>query len=158
MASEDQTKIEPRRPSKAGIQFQRFITGLHTRIFRLSGGKLGGRMAGCPVLLLTTKGRKTGKERVTPLLYIPDNDNFVLIASNGGVPNHPAWYWNMQANREVEVQVGGRKLRVRAEDAASAERERLWAKAVGMYSGYADYQKRTERQIPVVILRPLGKS
>lgn len=158
MASGDQAKIQPRRPSKAGVQFQRFITALHTRVYRLSGGKIGGRMMGCPVLLLTTRGRKTGKERVTPLLYIPDSDNFVLIASNGGVANHPAWYLNMQANPEVEVEVGGRKLRVRAEDASGSERERLWAKAVGMYAGYADYQKRTERQIPVVILRSLGNS
>lgn len=155
MTNGDQTKLRP-QPGKAAVQIQRFITAVHTRLFRLSGGKIGGRMAGCPVLLLTTKGRKTGKERVTPLLYIPDNENFVLIASNGGVPNHPAWYWNIQANPEVEVEVGGRKLRVRAEDVGGAERERLWTKAVGMYAGYADYQKRTERQIPVVILRPMS--
>jgi deazaflavin-dependent oxidoreductase (nitroreductase family) len=155
MTSGDQTKLRP-QPGKVAVQIQRFITGVHTRLFRLSSGKIGGRMAGCPVLLLTTKGRKTGKERVTPLLYIPDNENFVLIASNGGVPNHPAWYWNMQANPEVAVEVGGRKLRVRAEDVSGAERERLWAKAVSMYASYADYQKRTERQIPVVILRPVS--
>lgn len=155
MASGEQTKIGPRRPSKAAVQIQRFITGLHTQVYRLSGGKIGGRMLGCPVLLLTTRGRKTGKERVTPLLYIPDNENCVLIASNGGVPNHPAWYLNLQANPEVAVEIDGRKLRVRAEDASGADRERLWAKAVSMYAGYADYQKRTERQIPVVILRPV---
>lgn len=155
MASGDQTKIRP-RPSKAAVQIQRFLTGLHTKLYRLSGGKIGGRMAGCPVLLLITTGRKTGKQRVTPLLYIPDNENFVLIASNGGVPNHPAWYWNMQANPIVEVEAGGRKLRARAEDARGAERERLWAKAVSMYASYADYQKRTKREIPVVILRPVS--
>ncbi|MBV9790063.1 MAG: nitroreductase family deazaflavin-dependent oxidoreductase [Chloroflexi bacterium] len=155
MASGEQTEIRP-QPSRAAVQTQRLITWLHTRFFRLSGGKIGGRMAGCPVLLLTTKGRKTGKERVTPLLYIPDDENFVLIASNGGVPNHPAWYWNMQSNPEVTVEVGSRKLRVRAEDATGAERERLWAKAVSMYSGYADYQKRTKREIPVVILRQVS--
>lgn len=158
MASGEQTTIGPRRPSKATIQIQRFITALHTRVYRLSGGKIGGHMLGCPVLLLITRGRKTGKERVTPLLYIPDNENVVLIASNGGVPNHPAWYLNLQAKPEVEVEIGGRKLRVQAEDAGGAERERLWAKAVSMYASYADYQQRTERQIPVVILRPVSNS
>lgn len=142
--------------TRPAILMQRFITAVHTTLYRVSGGRIGGKLVNNPMLLLTTTGRKTGKQRVTPLLYIPDNQNMVLIASNGGAPSHPAWYWNLHANPVAEVQVGNRKLRVRAEDAVSGERARLWNKAVSVYSGYATYQQRTDREIPVVILRPVN--
>jgi F420H(2)-dependent quinone reductase len=153
MSSPDRSN--PRRSSRIAVLMQRCITSVHTALYRLSGGKIGGRMLNNPVLLLTTTGRKTGKQRVTPLFYIPDGQNMALIASNGGAPSHPAWYWNLQNNRIVEVEVAGRKLRVRADDADAAERERLWPLAVSAFSSYADYQQRTEREIPIVILRPL---
>jgi F420H(2)-dependent quinone reductase len=155
MASGDHSN--PRqRASRPAVLMQRFVTGVHSSLYRLSGGKIGGRMFGNPILLLTTTGRKTGKQRVTPLLYIPDGENMVLIASNGGAPSHPAWYWNLKNNPVAEVQAGGRKLRVRAEDADATERERLWPRAVSAFSGYAGYQQRTDREIPIVILRPLS--
>ncbi|HEX6291587.1 MAG TPA: nitroreductase family deazaflavin-dependent oxidoreductase [Herpetosiphonaceae bacterium] len=134
---------------------QRFITGLHVLLYRLSDGKIGGRLVNNSILLLSTVGRKSGKLRVTPLLYLPDGDRMVLIASNGGTPTDPGWYLNLQARPEVIVRVGERTLHVKAEDATGEERQRLWERAVRAYGGYADYQKRTDRQIPVVILRPV---
>ena len=109
---------------------------------------------GSPVLLLTTTGRKTGRWRTSPLLYLEDGENMVVVASNGGAPKHPAWWLNLEANPEATVELGSRKLRVRAEKAGGEKRRRLWARLVEMYPAYEDYQRRTTREIPVVILRP----
>ena len=125
--------------------------GLHNFLYRLSGGKIGGRMGKAPVLLLTVRGRKTGKSRTTPLLYGRDGDNLVVIASVGGAPKHPAWYLNLQG-QEAQVQVGRERRRVRARDAEGEERDRLWAQMVSVYSSYEAYQGKTERRIPVVVL------
>jgi deazaflavin-dependent oxidoreductase (nitroreductase family) len=132
----------------------RTMGGLHAALYRLTGGKLGGRMRNAPVLLLTVTGRKSGKRRRTPLLYGRDGDNFVVIASVGGAPRHPAWYLNLQG-QEAEVQVGRERKRVRARDAEGEERDRLWAQMVAVYAPYADYQRKTERRIPVVVLEPV---
>ncbi len=107
-----------------------------------------------PILLLTTRGRKSGKERTTPLMFTRDGDNLVLIASVGGAPKNPAWYWNLQG-QDADVQIGSEHRRVRARDAVGEERERLWAEMVSLYPGYAEYQKKTTRQIPVVVLEPV---
>ena len=117
------------------------------------GGKLGGRIVGGPVLLLTTTGRKSGKKRTSPLLYLEDGQDLVLVASNGGAPVHPAWWHNLRAYPEAIVEIGRRKLWVRAEKASPEEKERLWPRLVSMYSGYEAYRHRTDREIPVVILR-----
>ena len=109
---------------------------------------------GSPVLLLTTIGRKTGRRRTTPLLYLENGENMVVVASNGGAPKHPTWWLNLEANPEATVEVGRRKLRVRAEKAGGEERRRLWTRLVEMYPAYEDYQKRTTREIPVVVLCP----
>jgi deazaflavin-dependent oxidoreductase (nitroreductase family) len=131
------------------------LTGaVHTGLYRLTGGKVGGRMWNAPVLLLTATGRKTGKRRTTPLLYGLDGDSLVVIASKGGDPKHPAWYLNARG-AEAEVQIGRERRRVRARDAEGDERERLWALMVGVYPEYAEYQKKTTRQIPVVVLEPV---
>ena len=127
---------------------------VNTAVYRLTGGKVGGTMKGAPILLLTVRGRKSGKLRTTPLLYGRDGDNLVVIASKGGDPKHPAWYHNLQG-QEAEVQVGRERKRVRARDAEGEERERLWALTVGIYPPYADYQKKTTRRIPVVVLEPV---
>ena len=108
-------------------------------------------MGKAPVLLLSVTGRKSGKRRTTPLLYGRDGDNYVVIASVGGAPKHPAWYLNLQG-QEAEILVGRERLRVRARDAEGEERERLWALMVSLYPPYAEYQKKTERRIPVVVL------
>ena len=130
------------------------MTGTHAAIYRASGGKVAGRMFNSPVLLLITTGRKTGKERTSPLLYLEDGENLVVVGSVGGAPKHPAWYWNLKANPEARVQIQDRTLRVRAEEAEGEEKRRLWRRVVEMYPPYEDYQRRTEREIPVFVLRP----
>src|SRR5215207_331382 len=132
------------------------MTGTHAAIYRASDGKVVGRMFNRPLLLLTTTGRKTGKERTTPLMYVEDGKNLVVIASNGGAPYHPAWYLNLKANPDVSVRVRERDLRARAQEAKGEERRRLFARLVDAYSGYEDYQRRTEREIPVIVLRPVN--
>jgi F420H(2)-dependent quinone reductase len=134
--------------------FLRVMSGLNTGLYRLTGGKVGGRMGKAPILLLSATGRKSGKRRTTPLLYGRDGDNFVVIASVGGAPKHPAWYLNLQG-REAEIEVGREKLRVRARDADGEERERLWAHMVSLFPAYDSYQKKTSRRIPVVVLEPV---
>lgn len=128
---------------------------LHSTLYRLTGGKVGGRIGKAPVLLLTVTGRKSGRRRTTPLLYGRDGDDLVVIASKGGDPRHPAWYLNLQ-RQEAEVQIGRERRRVRARDAEGERRERLWAQMVALYPPYADYQQRTTRRIPVVVLEPAG--
>jgi deazaflavin-dependent oxidoreductase (nitroreductase family) len=131
------------------------MSGLNTALYRLTGGKVANRMGKAPILLLTVAGRKSGKRRTTPLLHGRDGDNYVVIASMGGAPKHPAWYHNLEG-QEAEIQVGRKRLRVRARDAEGEERERLWALMVSLYPSYDDYQKKTERRIPVVVLEPVA--
>ena len=131
----------------------KLFSRLHVVLFRASGGRIGGRFRKtAPVLLLTTTGRKTGKKRTTPLLYAEDAGRFVVVASVGGAPKHPAWYLNLRGNPQATIQVGGRQLVVHAETAAPDERARLWAVVTRMYPGYDDYQAKTTREIPVVVL------
>ncbi|MEW6143656.1 MAG: nitroreductase family deazaflavin-dependent oxidoreductase [Thermodesulfobacteriota bacterium] len=123
-------------------------------LIRASGGRLNMTFA-WPCLLLTTKGAKTGRPRTMPLLYFRDGDNIVIIASKGGNLRHPAWYLNLRANPEVEIFVDGKSGRYIARDAIGEERERLWNKTLGVYSGYEKYQRRAGgREIPVVVLEP----
>ena len=133
---------------------QKSATRLHTALLRATDGRVGGRMLGSPVLLLVSTGRKTGLGRTTPLLYLPDGDRYVIVASNGGAPKHPVWWLNLQADPEAAVEIGGRRTRVRAREAGGEERARLWKSLVEMYPPYAGYQKKTDRRIPVVVLEP----
>ena len=130
------------------------ITHLHRFAYRVSGGRLGARLGNNDMLLLHTVGRKTGKPRVTPLLCVPDGESWLVIASNAGDDRPPAWWLNVQAKPDVEIQVGRRRLAVRARTAEADERPELWRKAVDAYPDYAEYEKRTERPIPVVVLEP----
>lgn len=132
----------------------RLFVRLHTFIYRLTGGRLGGSWAKADVLLLTTVGRRSGRSRTTPLLYLPDGDAFVVVATNDGSPDHPQWYRNLQAHPHATVHVRSRKVRVVAEDAAGADRERLWPLLVAIYPNYERDQQRTDRELPVVMLRP----
>jgi deazaflavin-dependent oxidoreductase (nitroreductase family) len=128
---------------------------VHVALYRASGGRLGGRLRkGAPVLLLTTTGRKTGRRRTTPLLYVEEGDRYMVVASAGGAPSHPAWYLNLRSNPAATIQVGGRKLAVTAETAGREERARLWPRLTQMWPHYDDYQAKTRREIPVVILAP----
>jgi len=133
----------------------RRIMGGHTAVYRATGGRIGHQFPGSPpMLLLDHVGAKSGQKRTTPLVYVKDGENLVLVASKGGNPKNPAWFYNLRANPETTVQVGAEKRRVRAHVANEEERARLWPKAVGTYGGYHDYQERTEREIPLVVLEP----
>ena len=131
-------------------------SGLHSGVYRASRGKLFGRMGKSPILLLNTVGRKSGKKRTTPLLYVMDGEDFVIIASKGGTPTHPAWYLNLIANPDATVEVGDREVRVRAEEVHGEDKTRLWQKMVEMYPTYDDYQTKTEREIPLLVLHPVS--
>ena len=130
-------------------------SGVHAGVYRATGGKLFGRMGKSPILLLNTVGRKSGKKRTSPLLYAMDGEDFIIIASKGGAATHPAWYLNLKANPEATVEIGERELRVEAEVADTEGKARLWQKMVGMYPAYDDYQRKTEREIPLLVLRPV---
>jgi F420H(2)-dependent quinone reductase len=127
----------------------------HAIVYRATGGRIGHRFPGAPpTLLLDHVGAKSGNRRTTPLTYVPDDGNVVIVASKGGHPRHPAWFHNLRANPDVTIQVGSERRAVRARVATSEERTRLWPKVVATYGGYAGYQQRTEREIPLVILEP----
>jgi F420H(2)-dependent quinone reductase len=127
---------------------------LHSAIYRLSRGRIAGRIGGLDVLLLTTTGRHSGRRRTTPLLFVRDGSALVVIASNGGRDWPPAWSLNLAAHPDAEAEIRGRSYPVRARVTEGEERERLWALAVEGYGGYAGYAARTTRLIPVVALEP----
>lgn len=120
--------------------------------FHANGGKVGGQFANLPVLLLTMTGAKSGKSRTTPLVYSKDGDRIVVIASMGGAPNNPDWYHNLVAHPLVEVEIGAERFPVRAVVAKGEERERLFNAQAKQMPMFADYQKKTARQIPVLVL------
>jgi F420H(2)-dependent quinone reductase len=133
----------------------------NTRLYRATGGRLGGNWrigAGfrksVPICLLTTTGRRSGQPRTAPLLHMPDGDRVILVASQGGLPEHPAWYHNITANPEVTVQVKRDVRRMRARTASPEERAELWPRLLEVYADFDDYQSWTEREIPVVICDP----
>ena len=123
--------------------------------FRANGGKVGGQFQGAPLLLLHSTGAKSGKERVNPMMYLPDGDNLVVFASKAGAPTNPDWYHNLVAHPQASVEVGDRTLNVVAHVAEAETRHRLWSRQKELYSGFADYEAKTSRQIPVVVLEPL---
>ena len=103
-----------------------------------------------------TTGRKSGRERTVPLLYLKDGEDLVVVGSNGGTVTPPAWWLKLMEDSEATVEIGGRKVHVRAEEVGSEGKERLWPKLVKMYGGYEDYRRRTDREIPVVFLHPVS--
>jgi deazaflavin-dependent oxidoreductase (nitroreductase family) len=127
----------------------------HTAVYRATNGLVGHRVLGAPpVLLLDHVGAKSGAKRTSPLAYVEDGQDLVLVASKGGHPKHPAWYHNLRAHPDTTIQVGSKRRAVRARVANDEEHKRLWPKAVETYSGYQGYQERTDRKIPLVILEP----
>jgi deazaflavin-dependent oxidoreductase (nitroreductase family) len=129
--------------------------GLHTFVYRATGGRIGHTAPGMPtILLLNHVGAKSGTKRTSPLLYVENGDDVVIVASKGGFPKHPAWFHNLMANPDTTVQIGPEKRRVHARVATPEERDNLWAKAVEAYPGYEDYKARTDREIPLVVLEP----
>jgi deazaflavin-dependent oxidoreductase (nitroreductase family) len=124
--------------------------------FRANGGKVGGMFEGAPVLLLTSTGAKSGQPRVSPLVYTTDGDRLVIIASKGGAPTNPDWFHNLRANPEVTLEVGTERFPARASVPEGEERQRLFDQMAAQMPGFADYQRDTSRQIPVVVLERIG--
>jgi F420H(2)-dependent quinone reductase len=128
-----------------------FIAG-HTALYRLTAGRVGGKVIGLPVLLLTTTGRKSGLPRTVPLVFFEDGERLVVIASKGGDPKDPQWWENLKHDPNAQVQVGAEHRRMRARLSSVEERARLWPRVKRENPTYAEYEKRTTREIPVVIL------
>jgi deazaflavin-dependent oxidoreductase (nitroreductase family) len=126
----------------------------HLRQYLESNGEEGNVFRGAPILVLTTTGWKSGEQRSVPLMFGRDGDNYLLVASLGGAQEHPYWYRNIEAHPEVEIQDRNTTLRARARTATAEERPRLWALMNEVYPTYAEYQSRTAREIPVVVLEP----
>lgn len=139
------------------------VSRAHVWLYRRTNGRIVGRWrvgAGfrrpVPIALLTHRGRRTGRELTTPLLFLPDSERVILVASQGGLPQHPQWYRNLQVDPEVTVQVGGDVRRMRARTADPEERAALWPRLVEAYTDFEAYQAWTDREIPVVVCEPLG--
>jgi deazaflavin-dependent oxidoreductase (nitroreductase family) len=133
----------------------RYANVLHRALVKGTGGRLGGTGFGMPVVILTTTGRKSGRQRTTMLTTpVHDDDRVVLVASYGGDDRHPAWFLNLRDNPDVEIEMRGTKRSMRARVASAEEKEGLWPEVTAAYKGYAQYQTKTERDIPLVILEP----
>jgi F420H(2)-dependent quinone reductase len=132
----------------------RYLGAVHRLLYRASGGRIGGRLWDLPVVLLTTTGRRSGKRRTVPLCSLRDGGDVVVIASYGGLDRPPAWWLNLEANPAAELLEGRERRAVTARNADPEERARLWAEVTSRAPGYLEYERRTDREIPVVILQP----
>ena len=130
----------------------RLIGRLHAWLWKLTGGKLGDAFGTAPFMMLTTRGRKTGRERTTPVLYLQDGADLIVVASFGGNDMHPAWYLNLERCPEAEVIINGERRRLLASQVSSEEKKLIWARLVKMYPNFAVYQQRTRREIPLLQL------
>lgn len=128
------------------------ITRIHRFVLLRSGGRLGSRAGRLRFLLLHHVGRRSGRPRATPLLYLEDEGRWLVVASNAGDDRHPAWWLNLRERPEAEIQVAGERVPVKARAAAGPERQTLWRRLVDHYPDYAEYETRTDREIPVVVL------
>lgn len=133
-------------------------SALHKDLYRLTRGRLGRRLVDNDILLLTTTGRRTGREHTVPLLYLTDGPRLVVVASYGGRPIHPAWYLNLDHQPKVTVQIGSHAMAMVARSAGPEKRAQWWPRIVDAYDGYSTYQSRTDREIPIVFLEPLDQS
>lgn len=152
---------DPRRGAPWVVGVIKVMSRVNTWAYRVSGGRVGGSWrvgsalrAPVPVCLVTTTGRKSGEPRTVPLLHLPDGDRVLLVASQGGLPKHPQWYYNVLAVPNVTVQVGRRRRAMTAREATPSERAELWPRLVERYADFADYQANTSRVIPVIICEP----
>lgn len=148
------TPFTPQQERFANV-FIKWMSAANTWVYRLTGGRLGGTfLRGAPVMLLTTTGRKTGQPRTVPLLYLAQGADIVVVASKGGMTHNPLWFTNLEANPQCEVEIGTTKRAMRSRRATDAEKTAVWPALLAMYPDYADYQARTTRNIPVLILSP----
>jgi len=132
----------------------KFFTRLNVVVYKLSRGRMMNKLAGMPILLVEMKGAKTGKQRTIPLMYVPHEGGFILVASQGGAPRHPVWYHNLVAYPDVRVTFDGKAEAMTASIASAEEKAKLWPTCVEYYPPYQEYQDRTERDIPLFICRP----
>ena len=136
---------------------RRFIkpfSGLNSFVYKLTGGRLMGTFQGRPVMLVTMKGAKTGRKRTVPLMYVPYKEGVIVVGSQGGAPKSPVWVNNIRANPEIEVQYRDKKMRLRAREVDDLEKAEVWPVCVQHYHEYDDYQRRTDRNIPVFVCEP----
>ena len=138
-----------------GARGLRWTGKLNVPLYRVSGGRIGGRVNRAPVLLLTTTGRKSGQKRTAPIVYLEDGENVVVINTNAGNARVPAWSLNLQANPAAEVEVGRRRYPVRARVAEGEERADLWRRHNEQYAGFDDYQTKLDREASVIVLEPV---
>ena len=145
-----------RPPEPGSLAHKAFTKGARANvwIYRRTGGKVGGKLDGTPLLLLHHVGRKSGVARVMPLVYLPDGDNVVVVASMGGAPKSPAWFHNLTSTPDTLVEIGRERRSVRARIAEPDEKAALWPRLVEQYPPFAAYQQRTARDIPVLVLEP----
>lgn len=141
--------VAPLTRFRSARAVQRAFTAAHAGLYRRFG--LIRRIGDAPILLLTTTGRRSGRQRTVPVMYVPGGDP-VLVASNGGTKGHPSWFLNLREDPEVWIEIGGRRTAARARITNGEERARLWGEAVSIYPSYASYQRKTERELPVVVL------
>jgi deazaflavin-dependent oxidoreductase (nitroreductase family) len=139
-------------PPKAILKL---ISKLNVLVYRLSGGRVMGKLKGSPICLVTMTGRKSGRRITMPLMYTPHQDRVLIVASLGGAPQHPVWYHNIMANPDVVIQDGSRIRKMHARQASAAEKAELWPLCVASYPDFAAYQARTERDIPLMICEPV---
>lgn len=137
-------------------QIIRVFTRLHVFLYRTSGGKIWSKMGNNPVLLLTTTGRKTGKQRTTPVVFARKNDEYLIAASAGGADQNPTWFGNLNANPLATIDVDGKQIKVKAIITSGDERDQLYEQFKAMGPGFIEYEKRTTRKIPVVRLQPIA--
>jgi deazaflavin-dependent oxidoreductase (nitroreductase family) len=127
----------------------------HAALYRATNGRIGGSLPGLPkLLLLDHVGAKSGKKRTTPLVYMPEGEDMLIVASKGGYDKHPGWYHNLRANPDTTVQIGSRRIPVHARVASAEESKRLWPKAGDYNPAWESYRHRTDREIPIVLLEP----
>jgi deazaflavin-dependent oxidoreductase (nitroreductase family) len=143
-----------RLSSSLGTSGLRWTGRMNVPLYRVSGGRVGGKVGRAPVLLLTTTGRKSGQRRTAPVVYLADDGRMVVIGSNAGNAKVPAWALNLKANPDAEVEGGRTRVRVKARVAEGEERAELWRKSNRQFAGFDDYERRTDRKISLFVLEP----
>jgi deazaflavin-dependent oxidoreductase (nitroreductase family) len=143
-----------RLSNSLGATGLRLVGKLNAPVYRLSGGRIGGKLGKAPILLLTTTGRKSGQPRTAPVLYLADGDRYVVINTNAGNAKTPAWSLNLRANPDGEVEIGRKRVAVRARLAEGEERADLWRRSMEQYEGWDYYESQLDREVGVFVLEP----